>query len=148
MMIPIAFPEPAFNVREENGKAMIWDMVRKKFVMLTPEEWVRQNFIHYLVKVKHCPPGLLSVEKELRLGTMRKRYDLLVYKNDTPWMMVECKEQATKINASVLDQILRYNMSLPVQYLVLTNGAETYCIERDGKSGRLLQAIPDYQDIA
>ena len=95
--------------------------------MLTPEEWVRQNFLQYLTQTKKYPASLIAVEKEIKLGELKKRFDIVVYdKNSKPWMIVECKEMNVSLDKSVLDQILRYNISLDVPYLVITNGS--YCM--------------------
>ena len=105
----------------------IFDEVRKRWVVLTPEEWVRQNFLQYLIHVKKYPASLIAVEKEIKLGELKKRFDVVVYdRNTKPWMIVECKEMDVPLNKSVLDQALRYNMSLHVPYLVITNGS--YCM--------------------
>lgn len=123
LMIKIEFPEPAFSIKTENGKEYILDTIRKKWVLLTPEEWVRQNFIQYLVQVKKYPATLIAVEKELQLGELKKRFDILVYNSShEPWMMVECKEMKVRLDETVLQQLLRYTISIPVPYLVITNG--------------------------
>lgn len=108
---------------------MVFDEVRRRWVTLSPEEWVRQNFIQYLVKVKGYPPSLISVEKLIKLGELNKRYDIVVYRNSSPWMVVECKETNTALTAAVIDQVLNYNMALAVQYLVITNGSQSYGYE-------------------
>ena len=135
-MIKIEFPEPAFSIKTERGKDYILDLIRKKWILLTPEEWVRQNFIQYLVQVKKYPPTLIAVEKELQLGELRKRFDILVYgTNHEPWMMIECKESKVKLDENVLQQLLRYNISIPVPYLIITNGE--YCIGYKKEDGKL-----------
>ncbi|GAA4304177.1 type I restriction enzyme HsdR N-terminal domain-containing protein [Compostibacter hankyongensis] len=143
-MIHIPFPEPDFTVREENGKTYIFDRIRKRMVLLSPEEWVRQNFIAYLTLALRYPAALISIEKALQLGSLNKRYDIIVYKDDRPWMMVECKEAAVEITPATLEQILRYNMALPVEYLVLTNGKRTYCIRRSPADWAFLDRLPAY----
>lgn len=146
-MIQLQFPPPRFKRKQAVGKEFIFDPIRKKFVVLTPEEWVRQNMIQYLVQVMGYPAGLIRVEKEIQLGTLRKRCDLLVYNRaGNPWMIVECKEMETSIDAKTLDQILRYNMALPARYLLLTNGVVTFCVERnDSPQGwQLLQQLPSF----
>ena len=126
-MILINYPEPAFNIKMENGKEIILDKLRKKWLALTPEEWVRQNFIRYLVHAKNYPSSLVALEKKIMVGEMVKRFDILVFnKEHKPWMMVECKSTAISLNEDVLQQVLRYNITMPVQYLVITNG--THCM--------------------
>jgi hypothetical protein len=124
-MIKIQYPEWQPKIKLAAGKKTIFDAFRKRWVLLTPEEWVRQNFLQYLVKVKHYPAALIAIEKEIELGDLKKRFDIVVYKNSKPWMMVECKETSVMLDKKVLDQVLRYNMSLKVPYLVITNG--NYC---------------------
>jgi hypothetical protein len=126
-MILINYPEPAFNIKIENGKEIILDMLRKKWVALSPEEWVRQNFIQVLIHVFNYPSTLIAVEKEILLGEMKKRFDILVYdKNHNPWMMVECKAAAVVLDEKVFEQVLRYNQAVPVSFLIITNGNTTY----------------------
>ncbi len=146
-MIVIQFPEPDFTIRQEGGQDLIFDKIRKKYIVLTPEEWVRQNFIHYLVAEKKYPATLFAVEKEIHLGSMRKRCDIIVYnRNSAPWMIVECKEMEVPVDEKTMEQILRYNMAVPVQYLVLTNGVHTYCVERMETEWKLLEELPAYGD--
>lgn len=122
-MIKIVYPPPAFKIGKREGAECIFDPFRKKWIVLTPEEWVRQNFLQYLVQTLHYPASLIAVEKETRLGELKKRFDILVYdKAHSPWLMVECKATDVELNEPVLQQVLRYNISLPVTYLVITNG--------------------------
>jgi hypothetical protein len=124
-MVTVRFPEPAFKIKADKGKEFIFDSLRKKWVVLTPEEWVRQNFLQYLIQKKQYPDTLISVEKEIQFGELKKRFDILVYdRQHQPWLMVECKSMDVALNEEVLHQILRYNSSLPVGYLVITNGKE------------------------
>jgi hypothetical protein len=134
-MVKVEFPPHNFKIKEEEGKEIIFDEIRKQWVRLTPEEWVRQNFIQYLIQVKKIPVALISVEKEIKLGELKKRFDILVFDtHHQPWMMVECKAMSVELNEDVLQQVLRYNVSVPVTYLVITNGSYTFCYEnRNGK---------------
>lgn len=126
-MVNINYPEPEFRIKKEEGKEFIFDALRKKWLLLTPEEWVRQNFVQYLLQVKKYPASLIAMEKEIKLGELKKRFDILVYDNDhQPWMIVECKAAAIKLDEKVLEQILRYNISIPVRYLVVTNGTDCF----------------------
>ena len=142
--IPVAYPEPDFKIRTSGGKQEIWDRVRKKFTALTPEEWVRQNFLGYLIRVMGYPASLMAVEKEIRLGELRKRCDIVVYRKSIPWLIVECKEPSVPVSESVLRQILAYNMSLDVPYLVLTNGNQTCGVERNETGPAFLTGLPAY----
>jgi hypothetical protein len=121
----IQFPPYKPQIKEENGKEFIFDAIRKLWVRLTPEEWVRQNFVNYLIIEKKYPAALIAVEKEIKVGQLRKRFDVLVYKDDQPWLIVECKEMSTPINEAVAQQVITYNISLQVPYLIITNGNTT-----------------------
>ncbi len=121
----IEFPPYQPQIKKENEKEFIFDTNRKQWVRLTPEEWVRQNFINYLIVEKKYPSSLIAVEKEIKVGELRKRFDILVYKDSKPWLIVECKEMNTPINEKVAQQVITYNISLQVPYLIITNGKET-----------------------
>lgn len=145
MMIKIEYPSHTFRIKNVKTHEVIFDELRKSWLRLTPEEWVRQNFVQYLVKVKQYPPSLIAIEKEIFLGEMKKRFDILVYNsNHHPWMMIECKEMNVEINQQVLEQLLRYNIVIPVTYLIVTNG--TYCVGYKKMDGELilLQDLPAY----
>lgn len=144
-MVTINYPEPDFQIKKENDREVIFDTLRKKWVALTPEEWVRQNFIRYLTGEKKYPPTLIAVEKEITLGELKKRFDILVYDNNhQPWMMVECKAMEVPLDEKVLEQLLRYHVSVPVQYLVIINGS--YCYAWEKKKGGIepLDRIPGF----
>lgn len=142
-MISISFPPPAFRLKNEDGKEFIFDRLRKKWLLLTPEEWVRQNFVQYLIEVKKYPSSLIALEKEIRVGELKKRFDILVYKKDhQPWMMIECKGTEIKLNDGVLQQLLRYNISVPVEFMIITNGNITYGWQRNGNDLILINELP------
>ena len=143
-MIELSFPQFAFRIKNENGKEIIFDECRKQWVVLTPEEWVRQNFLQYLLQVKNYPKSLIAVEKELVLGDIKKRFDILVYKNDRPWMMVECKEMNVELDEKALNQILNYNVAMQVEYLVITNGNATYAVQLYGEKFLWIDELPEY----
>jgi hypothetical protein len=143
-MLYIKFPAHDFRLKNEEGKEFIFDDLRKRWTRLTPEEWVRQNMLQYLVQEKKYPASLIAIEKEVLLGELRKRFDILVYKNGTPWMVIECKEMDTPLNESVLRQALNYNIGLQTQYLVITNGGYTYAFAlQDGKAS-MLEEFPEF----
>ena len=100
-MITLQYPQFNFRIKEEDGKEWIFDEFRKQWVRLTPEEWVRQNMLQYLVQIKKYPSSLIAIEKEIAVGEMRKRFDILVYKNAVPWMIIECKEMNVALNDAV-----------------------------------------------
>ena len=110
-MIKIDYPPYQPKIKKENKKEFIFDEFRKRWVVLTPEEWVRQNFLQYLTLIKKYPASLIAVEKEIKLGELKKRFDIVVYDSHTkPWMIVECKEMNVALDRTVLDQVLRYNI--------------------------------------
>lgn len=149
-MQKLNLPEYNFNIRLNNNRYEIFDSIRKKFVALTPEEWVRQNFIKYLINEKKCPSSLIAVEKKLIFNNMPRRTDIVLYnKNGCPKLIVECKSTEIKINQKVFDQIARYNMTLKVNFLVVTNGLIHYCcfIDNNNKTYKFLEEIPEYKSI-
>ena len=145
-MININYPEPGFRIKEEAGKELIFDALRKKWLQLTPEEWVRQNFVQYLLQEKKYPLSLIAIEKEIRLGELKKRFDILVYDNNhQPWMMIECKAASIKLDDTVLQQILRYNITVPVPFIIITNGSLTYGWQRKDNNLDLITEIPGWK---
>ena len=144
-MIRIEYPQFPFRIKKQGASEFIFDELRRAWLRLTPEEWVRQNFVQYLVQVKKYPASLIAIEKEIRLGDLRKRFDILVYdQHHQPWMMIECKEMNVEISEQVLHQILRYNVAVPVRFLIITNGS--YCLgyEKLGHSLQLIQTLPPF----
>src|SRR5215207_4832611 len=134
-MITVQYPEPQFKTKTEGEKHYIFDGIRKTWLLLTEEEWVRQNFVAYLVKTQQYPESFIALEKEILLNGLKKRFDILVYdRTHQPWMLVECKAAHVALSEDVLQQALRYNLTTPVQYIVITNGENTIAWEkRDGK---------------
>lgn len=144
-MIKIAFQKNQVALRQENGIKEIFDGIRKKWLILTPEEWVRQNMVQYLLTQMHYPASLIAVEKEIRLGELKKRCDLVVYHRNThPWMIVECKEMNVTLSEKTIGQILRYHISLPAIYLVITNGSYTYGFKKEAVAFREISEFPTY----
>lgn len=145
-MIKVVFPPASFQIKEKDSKEIIFDEIRKSWIVLTPEEWVRQNFIHYLVQTMNYPSALIGIEKEIALGELKKRFDVLVYDTShQPWMMIECKAMDVELSEKVLEQIIRYHVSVPVPYIVITNGSYTYAWEK--KESRLfeLTSLPQFE---
>jgi hypothetical protein len=150
-MEALNLPTYFFNIKSEGEDKYIFDGIRKKFVRLTSEEWVRQNFIRYLADEKSFPQGLIGVEISIRLNQLSKRCDILAYNRaGTPLLVTECKASSVKINQEVFDQVVRYNMVLNVHYLIVTNGLQHYCCRLFPETGRVqyLKEVPDYKDIA
>jgi len=143
-MINIAFPEHKYKIKNESGKEMIFDECRKQWLILTPEEWVRQNFLQYLIQVKKYPASLIAVEKEISLGELKKRCDIIIYKDAKPWMIVECKEMNVELSEAVIKQILNYNISLQVSYLVITNGRSTFALTLKENESEWMEALPEF----
>lgn len=112
------------RITTKDGKDYIYDIIRKKEVVLTPEEWVRQQLIHFLIEKKDYPASLFSIEKQIKIGNLKKRYDIVVYNGNNPWLIVECKAETEKLNPAVVQQILAYNSQLKASFLALSNGKE------------------------
>lgn len=144
-MIRVEYPDYNFRVKKEDGKEFIFDEIRKIWLRLTGEEWVRQNFLQYLVQVKQYPLSLIAVEKEIRLGELKKRFDILVYDKDHhPWLMVECKGMDIALSQEVLQQVLRYNIAVPVQYMVITNGSHCAGFHRNNGQLQAVAELPAF----
>lgn len=141
-MIKVEFPQHTFKFKKENDKEFIFDEIRKRWVRLTPEEWVRQNFIQYLVQIKKYPASLLSVEKEIKLNDLKKRCDIVVFKNAGPWMIIECKAGDVHLTEQTVQQILAYNITLKSKFLVITNGINTFCLNTSNLE--FLYKLPEY----
>ena len=143
-MIKIDYPPYGPKIKKELNKEFIFDEVRKQWIVLTPEEWVRQNFLQYLIQVKKYPAALMAVEKEIFLGDVKKRFDIVVYdKNTQPWMLIECKEMNVVLDNAVLSQVLRYNINLQVPYLVITNGSYCYAFANTNKQLEEINELPE-----
>ncbi|MGB5460239.1 MAG: type I restriction enzyme HsdR N-terminal domain-containing protein, partial [Eudoraea sp.] len=124
-MLSLNFPSYNFRFKSSENKQQIFDIIRKKFVSLQPEEWVRQHVIHYLSVDKKYPTSLINVEKTLSLNGLRKRYDVVVFNSDgSIHILVECKSPNVTVSQVVFDQIARYNMKMQAEYLMVTNGLE------------------------
>lgn len=142
-MIAVNYPQPAFKMESRNGQPFIFDGIRKKWLLLTEEEWVRQNFVAYLVAGCHYPATLIALEKSLELNGLKKRFDVLVYDAaHQPWMLVECKAPHVILNDAVLQQALRYNISIPVPYIVITNGTTTFGWYKEHGVLKNVEALP------
>ena len=143
-------PQYSFKIRGEEGSAMILDQIRRKFVRLTPEEWVRQNFVRYLISEGKYPPGLIGIEVMFSLNKLKRRVDILIHNRmGMPVMIVECKEPEVKINDEVFDQIVNYNMQFKVPYIAVTNGIDHYACKIDHVNNKweFLLALPLYEDL-
>jgi hypothetical protein len=147
-MIVISFPPHDFRMRTSDGKEQVFDEFRRQWVRLTPEEWVRQNILQYLVQVLQYPPTLIAVEKEIRLGDIKKRFDILVYHKAKPWMIIECKEMNVPLSETVLSQVLNYNRALETDFIIITNGNHTAGFAVCNGKAEALSALPAYPATA
>ena len=141
------FPKYNFRFKSNENKTLIFDIIRKKFVVLTPEEWVRQHVLHFLISEKKYPVSLINVEKQLQLNDTVKRYDIVIFNKDgSIYTIVECKAPSIKINQQTFDQIARYNLALKSELLMVTNGLEHYFCTMDfeNKKYLFLKDLPEY----
>lgn len=140
-------PPYPFRLKQETGKTYIFDELRKKFLLCTPEEWVRQHLVQYLIRHKNYPKSLISLESGLEVYERKRRSDLLVYRRDGhPFMLIECKAPGVKIGPAVFDQIVAYNTTYRVPFLLVSNGLDHYCcaIDYETKSWIFVEDIPEY----
>jgi hypothetical protein len=141
------FPTYSFRFKNSENKISIFDEIRKKFVILQPEEWVRQHCVHYLMTEKKYPKSLINVEKELIINDLKKRYDIVVFNPDgSIHLIVECKSAKININQDTFDQIARYNLSVNATFLMVTNGINHYYCQMDfeNEAYSFLKDIPNY----
>ena len=140
-------PNSELKIKLVEETTQVFDEVRKKYFKLTPEEWVRQNFIHYLKKEKRYPFGLMGVEKMVKYNSLKTRADIVIYNREgMPSVIVECKAPNVKITQDAFNQIAKYNYKLKVKYLVVTNGLQYFCCEMDYENNKItfLEEIPEY----
>lgn len=145
-MQKLNFPEYSFRFKSSENKTLVFDEIRKKFVVLAPEEWVRLHVVQFLIKDKNYPKSLINVEKQLKLNQITKRYDIVVFNNDgSIYLIVECKAPSIPINQLTFDQIARYNLALQSEYLMVTNGLDHYYCQMDFENERyvFLRDIPN-----
>ncbi len=148
-MIQLNLPAYDYKIKKDGQRTQIFDKIRKKFVALTAEEWVRQHFINFLFIEKQYPLSLMKIEKGLKYNNQQKRTDIVIYNNKgLPSVIVECKAPGVKISADVFEQIARYNMQLKVALLIVTNGMDHYCciIDYNTNSFTFIKEIPGYKE--
>ena len=144
------FPKYNFRFKSNENKTLIFDIIRKKFVILTPEEWVRQHTLHFLITEKKYPVSYINVEKQLLLNDTVKRYDIVTFKNDGDVeIIIECKAPSIPINQVTFDQIARYNLALNSNLLMVTNGLTHYFCKMDVKNKKylFLRDLPEYNQL-
>ncbi len=145
-MIKIEFPKDQIKIQQRQGINEIFDQVRKKWLLLTPEEWVRQNIVQFLLIKKKYPAALIAIEKEIKLGELKKRCDIVVYNRQSqPWMIVECKEMNVILSEKTLEQVLRYHITLPAKYLIITNGSHCFGFEKNNNRFAEINNFPDFE---
>jgi hypothetical protein len=143
---------PSFNYRlkNEDDKTLIFDQIRKKYIVLTPEEWVRQHYINYLITALDYPKALINVEQGLRYNSLLKRSDIVVFGRDgKPIVLIECKAAKHSLNQKVVEQAVMYNRTIGARYIIVANGIESACLSIDIENSRVdyLQQVPRYQDL-
>ena len=149
-MLELNLPIFEPNLKKIEGDIFIFDLIRKKYILLSPEEWVRQNFINYLINDKSYPGSLMENEATIKLNNMTRRCDTVVYNNNLrPLAIVEYKRPDVKIDQKVFDQIVRYNIVLRVDYLIVSNGLSHFCCKMnyEDQSYHFLETIPNYSEL-
>lgn len=149
-MQALNLPNYPFRIKEEDKRTKIFDEIRRQYYVLTPEEWVRQHLVQYLISEKAFPKNLIALEKGLKLNGLQKRMDVLVYDRfGSPLLMVECKAPTVKIDQSVFEQIGRYNIQMKLPYLLVSNGLEHFCAKVDYHHSKIsfLESIPQYHEL-
>lgn len=146
-MTPLNLPAYEVKVKKSEGKVFIFDRVRKKYVVLTPEEWVRQHVIHYLIEHRYYPKSLFRIEGSLTYNKLQKRSDILIYdRGGKPWMLIECKSSDIKLSQRAFNQVAIYNMTIGAKYVAVSNGMVHFCClaPRQGVNPEFLEEFPEY----
>ncbi len=149
-MFKLNLPEFNITVRKEEGKVLIFDIIRKKYIVLTPEEWVRQHFIHYLINHLNYPKALFRIEGSLTFNKLQKRSDIVIHDREgKPWMLVECKAPNIKLTQKAFNQVAVYNMTIGARFVAVTNGMVQYCFEPSHRGNvNHLTSFPEFPVIA
>jgi len=148
-MTPLNLPPFDVKVKKSGGKVFIFDSVRKKHLVLTPEEWVRQHIIHYLIDHRFYPKALFRVEGSLQYNRLQKRSDILIYsRSGKPWMLIECKASTIKLTQRAFNQAAIYNMTVGARYVAVSNGMVHFCClaPRSGADPEFLEEFPDFEE--
>ena len=149
-MKKLNFPTYSFRFKNSENKVAIFDEIRKKFILLTPEEWVRQHTLHYLLQDNTYPKSYINVEKLIKINTLNKRYDIVVFQpNGSIFLLIECKSPEVAITQKTFDQIARYNLALKAKYLMVTNGLNHYFCQMDFENEKyiFLSELPQYENL-
>jgi hypothetical protein len=148
-MQKLHFPTYTFRFKNSENKIAIFDEIRKKFILLTPEEWVRQHIIQFLLQEKNYPKSHINVEKIIKINSLNKRYDIVVYEpNGELFLLIECKAPDVKISQQTFDQIARYNLVLNAKYLMVSNGLNHYFCQMDFENEKyiFLEELPSFEN--
>jgi hypothetical protein len=149
-MEKLSLPVCDINIKESDGKTVIFDIIRKKYIVLTPEEWVRQHFIHYLIEHLGYSKPLIAVEQGMKYNTLLKRTDIIVFdRAGAPLVLVECKEPAHRLNQKVMEQAMMYNKTIKAPYIIVSNGIDHSCMHLQQAEQKIefLNEIPRFEDI-
>jgi hypothetical protein len=147
-MQKLHFPTYSFRFKNSENKVAIFDEIRKKFIILTPEEWVRQHVVQYLLQDKKYPKSYINVEKLIKINDLSKRYDIIVYQpNGEIYLLIECKAPEVTITQQTFDQIARYNLVLNAKYLMVSNGLNHYFCQMDFENEKyvFLKELPEFE---
>jgi hypothetical protein len=148
LFTPLNFPAVKLRLRDEKTHTQVFDVIRKKYILLSPEEWVRQHVIHFLIEEKKFPTGLIEIEKQISLFNTNKRVDILVRdKNLKPLLLVECKAADVALKQNEINQLARYQITLQAPYCMLTNGINHIVMKLEGEKVTFLPELPSYQEI-
>lgn len=146
-MIRVQFPPTRFRMKKRGEKTYVFDTIRKAWLLLTEEEWVRQNLVAYLVTTLQYPKEVIALEKGLVWNGMKMRFDILLYNREhQPWMIIECKAPQVNLNEAVLQQAMRYNLVVPAQWIVVTNGDATYVWKKEAHSLQPVAGFPTWPE--
>lgn len=148
-LVALNLPDADLKLAKQNDKLMVWDAIRKKYLVLTPEEWVRQHFVNYLISSKGYPQSAFALETGFQLFRKLQRSDILVFKDSRPRLLVECKAPQVKLSQETLDQASRYNLHYDLQYVLLTNGLVHIAsqIKHEEQAYKLLKEIPSFDEL-
>jgi hypothetical protein len=138
LSLQLKYPPFDVRVKNENGQTFIFDIIRKRWLVLTPEEWVRQHLVNYLINEKKFPASLIAIEKEIALNDLKKRFDVVVFdKKLEPFILIECKAPFITLDIAVIEQVLRYNLNLRSEFVMITNGVEDYVLNKKNQFTKL-----------
>ncbi|PQJ20764.1 type I restriction enzyme HsdR N-terminal domain-containing protein [Tenacibaculum sp. SG-28] len=147
-MQQLNLPKFEFRIKSNENKTLIFDRLRKKYIVLTPEEWVRQNFVQYLIDCKKYPSTLIAIEKQLLVNGLKKRTDIIIFNRDGATdILIECKAPSVTLSQNTFDQIARYNLKLNAKFLIVTNGLQHVCcmLNKKEENYTFLEEIPAYK---